>query len=171
MSNARSAINQIIDDIVNDAQKDLENVVEYVAKQVRNDWSRMAQFVMDRYYDDYKYTTRRYKRTFSMYNNVITPILERDADGYTAGVEFDWSRMNHGDGITDTGEFWILNNFLYGYHGNENYTVPGTGQKIKRNIYQTTPSANTVLDRYYENYDKFLDRHFDYAVKHFVYNK
>ena len=171
MSNARGTINQIVDDIVKDAQQDLENVVEYVAKQVRNDWSRMAYWVMDKYYDDYRYTTKKYKRTFSMYNNAIVPILQKDGDGYTAGVEFDWSRMDHGDDITNSGEFWILNNFLYGYHGNENYTVPSTGKQIKRNIYQTTPSANTVLDKYYENYDRFFDQHFEYAVKRIINNK
>ena len=80
-----------------------------------------------------------------------------------AGIMFDWSRMHHED-ITATGEFWIGKNFFAGYHGNENYTVPSTGKKIKRHIVFTDPPAQMILDRYYQNYDNKMDRYFYEAI-------
>jgi hypothetical protein len=164
MSNARNVVNQIVDDIVKDATRTLDNVTEYDANRAADDWERIARHVMDAYYSTE--TAGYYERTFLMRDNTIKRILEKDGDAYKAGAMFDWSVMSHGD-VTSTGEFWIGKNFLYGYHGNENYTVPGTGEKVKRKIATTSPSAQSVLDRYYENYGKQVDRYFDQAIRIF----
>ena len=165
MGNARNVVNQIVDDIVKDATKTLNNVTEYVANRVADDWERMARHVMDAYYSTE--TAGYYERTFEL-RDTVQRILEKNGDVYSAGAMFDWSRMSHDD-VTATGEFWIGKNFLYGYHGNENYTVPGTGEKIKRHIAMTSPAAQAVLDKYYENYDKRVDRYFDQATR--IFNK
>lgn len=164
MSNARNVVNQIVDDIVKDATKTLDNITEYVANKVADDWERMAHHVMDAYYSTETYGY--YGRTFSMMDNTVQRVLEKNKDGYIAGAMFDWSKMSHND-VTATGEFWIGKNFLYGYHGNENYTVPGTGEKVKRKIAMTSPSAQSVMDKYYENYDKQVDRYFEQAIRIF----
>lgn len=166
MGNARNVANQIVDDIVKDATKTLSNVSSYIAERISYDWERMARHVMDAYYSTE--TAGYYERTFSMRDNTVKRILEKNGDTYKAGAMFDWSLMSHDD-VTATGEFWIGKNFLYGYHGNENYTVPGTGEKIKRQIAMTFPSAQAVLDKYYENYDKQVDRYFNQAIR--IFNK
>lgn len=158
MSNAR--INQIVDDIVQDTTKTLNKVTKYVAKRAADDWQEQGERVMDAYYSTE--TAGYYERTFELMNTVRR-VMKKSGDGYMAGVEFDWSRMYHED-LTATGEFWIGKNFLYGYHGNENYTVPGTGKKIKRHISFTDPPAQMVLDRYYRNYDSKVDRYFYEAI-------
>ena len=166
MSNARNVVNQFVDDIVKDATKTLDNVTDYVANKAADDLVRIAHHVMDAYYSTE--TAGYYERTFSMRDNTIKRILEKGGDSYIAGAMFDWSLMDHDD-VTATGEFWIGKNFLYGYHGNENYTVPSTGEKIKRNIFKTNPPAQAVMDKYYEGYDKQVDRYFDQAIR--IFNK
>ena len=158
MSNAR--INQIVDDIVQDATKTLNSVTKYVAKRVADDWQDQGKRVMDDYYSTE--TAGYYERTFELMNTVKR-VMKKSGDGYIAGVMFDWSRMYHED-ISATGEFWIGKNFLYGYHGNENYTIPSTGKKIKRKIAFTDIPAQMVLDRYYQNYDNKIDRYFYEAI-------
>lgn len=162
MNNIRNVTKNIANDIVSDQKQILEQAIAYMAQKTSEDWTRVAKKVMDDYYADYDKTTQRYKQTFSMRDTVV-PVLKRTSDGFEAGVEFDFERMSHQD-ITDTGEYWILNNFMYGYHGNENYTLPD-GTKILRNIYRTTPHAKFILDEYYKNYDSQMDQYFDEGVK------
>ena len=156
---------EIAKDIVNSQMQVLEKTVAYMAQKTSEDWTRMAKKIMDDYYSDYRFTTMTYEQTFSMRDNVIVPVLKQTGTSWEAGVKFDYSRMSHGDDITASGEFWILNNFLYGYHGNENYTNPKTGEKIKRNIFVTSPSAKTELDKYYQNYDAQMDKYFEEGLK------
>lgn len=176
MSNYRKWAAEIAKDVVKEEMERFEKVIQYVAECTARDWELMARKVMDDYYADYVYTTRRYKQTFSMYESVV-PVLTRNADGYEAGVLFDYSRMSHGDksdvgdanhhgAITNAGEFWILNNFIYGYHGNENYTTKD-GEKITRHIYVTNPPAGKVLDDYYQAYDAQIDRYVGEALRLF----
>lgn len=156
-------IGQLVDDIVKDATKTLNKVTNYVAKRAADDWEHAAKSVMDDYYNTE--TAGYYERTDSL-KNTIHRVLKKSGDGYVAGVEFDWARMSHDD-VTAVGEFWIGKNFLYGYHGNENYTVPTTGEKIKRKIAFTDMPAEMVLDRYYQNYDNNVDRYFYEAISLF----
>jgi len=155
---------EVANDIVNDQMKVLQKTIEYMAKKTSEDWERMARRVMDDYYSDYDKTTQKYERTFEMKNKIITPVLKQTGFDWEAGVDFDFEQMDHDD-ITDTGEFWIWKNFMYGYHGNENYTVPTTGKKIKRNVYISSPPAKEVLDTYYKNYDSKIEEYFEDGLK------
>lgn len=170
MSNARNVVNQIVDDIVKDATKTLESTVKYVAEMTASDWERMARHVMDAYYSDYSETTGRYERTFSMRDNVIERVLRKDGDGYVAGIKFDPSRMNHGD-LSQFREYDIWENFMYGQHGNEDYTTPKTKQQITRNVHFTTPYAKAVLDKYYGTYDRKVDKYFEEGLKRAMLGK
>lgn len=158
MSNAR--IDQFVDDIVKDATKTLKKVTKYVATRAADDWQEQGKRVMDAYYSTE--TAGYYERTFEL-RDTVQRVMKKSGDGYVAGMMFDFSKMYHDD-ITATGEFWIGKNFLYGYHGNENYTIPGTGEKIKRHISFTDPPAQMILDRYYKNYDDRVDRYFYEAI-------
>lgn len=170
MNNYRKWAAEVAKDVMKEELDRLEKVIAYVAYRTSTDWVQIANKVMDDYYADYVYTTRRYKQTFSMRESIV-PILGRNADGFEAGVLFDYSRMSHGhkggeNDITSAGEFWILNNFIYGYHGNENYTTP-SGEKITRHIYVTNPPAGQVLDDYYQAYDAQIDRYVGEALRLF----
>ena len=158
-----NTISQIVDDIVKDATETLNNVTNYVAKNAADDWERMAKSVMDTYYDTE--TAGYYKRTDSM-RNTVKRVLSKSGNGYTAGVEFDLSRMSH-DGLSQFSEFAIFDNFMYGQHGSEDYTSPKTGKPVIRNIAFTTPFAKIVLDKYYQNYDSKVDGYFEEALRIF----
>lgn len=155
---------QIAKDIVNSQMQVLEKTVAYMARKTSEDWTRMARKVMDDYYSDYQFTAQLYDRTFSMRDNIIVPVLRQTGAGWEAGVEFDYSRMDHGD-MPQFREYDIFENFMYGQHGNEDYTVPGSNKEIMRNIYFTTPNARTVLDKYYQNYDAQMDKYFEEGLK------
>lgn len=170
MIDARNVVDRIVDDIVKDAEKTLNNVTKYVAKNVADDWETMARSVMDAYYSDYSKTTMRYKRTFSMSDDVIERVFKRSGDGYVAGVKFDPSRMDHGN-LPQFREYDIWENFMYGQHGNEDYTAPITRQQTTRNVYFTNPYAKAVLDKYYSTYDRQIDKHFEDGLKRVMLNK
>lgn len=158
-----SAISQLVDDIVKDATETLNNVTNHVAKKVADDWEDKAKHVMDAYYNTE--TAGYYERTGSL-RNTINRVLRQSGDGYVAGVEFDLSRMSH-DGLSQFSEFAIFDNFMYGQHGNEDYTVPKTKEQVVRNIAFTTPFAKIVLDKYYQNYDNKVDAYFEDALRIF----
>ena len=165
MSNARNVVNQIVDDIVQDATKTLNNITKYVAGRVADDWEEKARHVMDAYYSTE--TAGYYERTFEL-RDTVKRVMKKSGDRYTAGVEFDPSRMNH-NGLSQFSEFAIMDNFMYGQHGNEDYTSPKTGKQITRNIVFTTPYARIVLDKYYQNYDSKINQYFEEAVR--IYGK
>lgn len=158
-----NVVSQIVDDIVNDATKTLNNVTKYVATRVADDWEEQARRVMDAYYSTS--TAGYYERTFSL-RDTVERILRKDGSGYIAGVKFDPSRMSH-DGLSRFSEFAIMDNFMYGQHGNEDYTSPKTGEQVMRNVAFTTPHARIVLDKYYQNYDSKVDQYFAEALSLF----
>lgn len=158
-----STIGQIVDDIVNDATETLNNVTNYVAKRTADDWEDMAKSVMDNYYATE--TAGYYERTNSL-RNTINRVFAQSGDGYVVGVEFDLSRMSHA-GLSQFSEFAIFDNFMYGQHGNEDYTNPKTKEQVIRNIAFTTPFAKIVLDKYYKNYDSKIDAYFEEALRKF----
>ena len=153
----------IIDDIVKDAEETLNNVTRYVATRVADDWENKAKSVMDAYYSTE--TAGYYNRTDSL-RNTIKRVFDQGGSGYTAGVEFDVSRMGH-DGLSQFSEFAIFDNFMYGQHGSEDYTSPKTGNHIVRNIAFTSPFAKIVLDKYYQNYGGKVDAYFEEALSIF----
>lgn len=172
MSKFNSLAKQIADDLIRDQKKRVERVVEYVAQRVSEDWEREARRVMDAYYVDYK--SDLYDRTNEL-RNIIVPVKTRSGDIYTVGVEFDPSLMNHnlttkknsafgGMGLSDRiGEEDIFKNFMYGAHGNEDYTT-STGKHITRDIHFTSPSPMEMLDNYYKNYDSRFDHFWKEAL-------
>lgn len=74
--------------------------------------------------------------------------------------------MSHA-GLSQFSEFAIFDNFMYGQHGNEDYTNPKTKEQVIRNIAFTTPFAKIVLDKYYKNYDSKIDAYFEEALRKF----
>lgn len=175
MSKFNSLAKQIADDLIRDQKKRVEHVVEYVAQRVSEDWEREARRVMDAYYVDYK--SDLYDRTNEL-RNIIVPVNIRSGDVYTTGVEFDPSLMKHnlmtkknsafgGTGLSNRiGEEDIFKNFMYGAHGNENYswTSGGTSFTGTRDIHFTSPSPMEMLDNYYKNYDSKFDRFWKEAL-------
>lgn len=155
---------QIANDIINDQKQILEKTVEYIAKKTNEDWVEMAKKVMDAYYEDYEQTGKYYKQTFNMRRNLIVPVLTRTGTGWEAGMEFDYTKMDHGQ-MPKFREYDIWENFMYGQHGNEDYTIKRTGEQVIREVYFTRPYARAVLDKYYANYDKQMDKYFDEGVR------
>lgn len=76
--------------------------------------------------------------------------------GYQAGVIFDEervaSKMRHSVKGKDFTEWDIVEDFLWGVHGNEE-------------VYTTTPSAGWVLYDYINSYKSRFDRHYKNAIK------
>jgi hypothetical protein len=57
----------------------------------------------------------------------------------------------------------IFENFMSGAHGNTKYA----GVENARKIAMTSPSAQSVLDKYYANYDKQIDKYFEEGKRYF----
>lgn len=153
-----STIGQLVDDIVKDTTKRLNKVTWYVAGRVADDWEEKAKYVMDAYYSTD--TAGYYDRTFELRNTIEKVLKRKNRNGYNvAGVRFNTHWMSH-EGLSQFSEFAIMDNFMYGQHGNEDYTNPKTGKQTTRNIAFTTPYARTVLDKYYQNYDGKIDQYF-----------
>lgn len=81
--------------------------------------------------------------------------------GYQAGVIFDEervaSKMKHSSvqGREDFTEWDIVEDFLWGVHGNES-------------VYTTTPSAGLVLYDYLNSYKPRFDKHYKNACKKYI---
>jgi len=157
-----NAISQIADDIVRDATNRLNKAVRHIATSAYRDWEDMAKSVMDQYYYDYAETTMRYNSTFSMYNDLIVPIFWKKNSNYNIGIRFYPSKMNHGT-LPMFSEEAIFENFMSGAHGNTRYA----GVENARKIAMTSPSAQSVLDKYYANYDKQIDKYFEEGKRYF----
>lgn len=159
---------KIAEDITKDARNTLNRVTRHIANRVADDWMIKAISVMDDYYGDYSRTTRRYKRTYSLFNDSIIPVfykktLNIDGDrfnAYRVGIKFSPDKMNHGQ-MPMFNEESIFENFMFGAHGNATYA----GVENARKIFNTTPCAKSVLDAYYSNYDAQFDKYFNEAVK------
>ena len=162
MGNTKNFVYQITDDIVRDATNRLNRAVRHIATKAHRDWVNIGRSVMDQYYMDYAETTMRYKSTFSMYNNLIVPIFWKKNSNYNIGIRFYPNRMDHGTLPMFT-EDAIFENFMSGAHGNTKYA----GVANARKIFTTTPSAQSILDNYYANYDKYIDKYFEEGKKYF----
>ena len=152
MGNYSEIAKEIAKDIIKDQQKKMQRAVEYVAQKTRDDWERKAHRVMDAYYSDYR--SDLYDRTDEL-KNIIVPVFQQKGNSYVTGVEFNYSRMDHGT-LPKFNEYSIFENFMYGAHGNEDYTT-STGKKVTRDIHFTNPYARQILDNYYNNYDSKID--------------
>ena len=162
MSNVHNIANQIVNDIINDTKNRLNRAVRHIATSARRDWVDIAKSVMDQYYYDYAETTMRYNGTFSMYNDLIVPIFWKKDSNYNIGIRFYPSKMSHGN-LKMFNEEAIYENFMSGAHGNTKYA----GAENARKIFVTTPSAQSVLDEYYFNYDVQIDKYFEEGKRYF----
>ena len=178
MVHYKDVAKEIANDIVKDGKKRAQQAVEYVAQKIRDDWEQQARRVMDAYYADYD--PEYYDRTNEL-RNIIVPVFNKDGDSYEVGVEFDPSLMNHNlttkkvSAFGETGfanritEEDIFKNFMYGAHGNEDYSWTSGGVRFtgKRNIHFTNPSPMAMLDNYYYNYDSRFERFWKEALLKF----
>lgn len=162
MNNFSAIAREVADDIIKSQKKKMEQAVEYVAQRVSRDWEREARNVMDAYYSDYR--SNLYNRTGEL-KDIITPVMERVGDSYIAGMRFDFGKMNHGE-LPKFSEYAIFENFMYGAHGNEDYTTK-TGKQVTRNVHFTNPYARMVLDNYYRSYDAKIDSFWQEALLKF----
>lgn len=152
-----NAVNQLVDDIIKDTTKTLNKVTWYAAKRIADDWEEKARHVMDAYYSTD--TAGRYDPTGSLENTIERVLRRKNKNGMNvAGVKFNLSGMSH-SGLSQFSEASIMDNFMYGQHGNEDYTSPKTGRQVTRNIAFTTPHARIVMDQYYKNYDSKIDQY------------
>lgn len=160
-----NAVNQLVDDIIKDTTKKLNKVTRYAAKRVADDWEEKALYVMDAYYSTD--TAGYYNPTGSLENTIERVLSKKDKNGMNvAGVRFNISRMSH-SGLSQFSEASIMDNFMYGQHGNEDYTCPRTRKQVMRNIAFTTPHARIVLDQYYKNYENKVDQYITEAFSLF----
>lgn len=157
-----NTLGQLVDDIVKDATNRLNRAVRHIATSAKKDWVEIAKTVMDQYYFDYAETTMRYNSTFSMYSDLIVPIFWKRDSNYNIGIRFYPSKMNHG-ALPMFSEEAIYENFMSGAHGNTRYA----GVENARKIAMTSPSAKSVLDKYYANYDKQIDKYFEEGKRYF----
>lgn len=80
--------------------------------------------------------------------------------GYQAGVLFDEGYFNNESGMRHSvkgknfTEWDIVEDFLWGVHGNES-------------VYTTTPSAGYILSQYIDNYQSRFDKHYKDALRKF----
>ena len=80
--------------------------------------------------------------------------------GYQAGVLFDEGYFNNESGMRHSvkgknfTEWDIVEDFLWGVHGNED-------------VYTTTPSAGYILYQYIDNYQSRFDKHYKDALRKF----
>ena len=80
--------------------------------------------------------------------------------GYQAGVLFDEDYFNNASGMRHSvkgknfTEWDIVEDFLWGVHGNES-------------VYTTTPSAGYVLSQYIDTYQSRFDKHYKDALRKF----
>ena len=175
MVHYKDVASEIANDIVKDVKKRAMQAIEYVAQQIRDDWEQQARRVMDAYYSDYD--PKSYDRTNEL-RNIIVPVFNKNGDSYEVGIEFDPTLMNHNlmtksvSAFGETGftnritEEDIFKNFMYGAHGNEDYTN-AAGKKVKREIHFTSPSPMQMLDNYYYNYDSKFERFWKEALLKF----
>lgn len=151
---------KIAADIANDARNTLNRITRHMASRAADDWMQKATSVMDDYYGDYSQTTMRYNRTYSLFSDAIVPVFWKKNHMYTVGIKFSPGQMDHG-AMPAFNEDAIFENFMSGAHGNTKYN----GVENARKIFTTSPSAKSVLDAYYDNYDKKLDGFFNEAVR------
>lgn len=162
MSDARNFVYKIVEDIERDVTNRLNRAVRHIATNAHKDWITIGKYVMDQYYYDYSETTMRYHSTYSMYNDLIVPIFWKKNSNYNIGLRFYPNRMDHG-ALPQFTEEAIYDNFMSGAHGNTKYA----GVENARTIFTTTPSAQSVLDNYYYNYDKQIDKYFEEGKRYF----
>lgn len=179
----------LADTIIKDQTPRLKKVMGRVVRDFRLDFAKLTIKLVDAYYDAYvpEYYIRLYekKRGFkskkiqpkphegdiSLHKAIedamhsLNPLVSfagaKDGTDYTyiGGIAFDESYFNanmqhSGSGID---EFDIVKNFLFSDE---------SGRGNHPNM-QRAPSASSMLDNYFQNYDIILRKHYNDALRKF----
>ena len=112
----RQSLNGIAESISTDIRKRTKAALEYAGQKISGDFAEMAYLALDNYYREYE--PDFYKRTYQLMNNSYYKVNQRNGFSISAGIIFNPELMSHPHkGIPEVG---ILENFMYGIHGNPN---------------------------------------------------
>lgn len=131
----RQSLDGIINNITTDIRKRTKAALEYAGQKISGDFAVMAYLALDNYYREYE--PEFYKRTYQLMNNSYYKVNKRTGFKIDAGIMFDPDLMNHSHkGIPEVG---ILENFMYGIHGNPN-------------VYESSIDYRHEMDLFYIDY-------------------
>ncbi len=166
-------------------QKIIDNVEDAVAStsvalrdEMKKDFEKVARESVDKYYEYQNggYTKRgRQYRLYNIYQ--VHATSRRKGDGYIVktslifdsdtleGVYKSHSKKHQGEGSWASGgnveAEYVFKNFFAGEHPWTN-GYPRTADTLEyRLIKGAEPSPRRTLDKYFENYERILNRHFN----------
>ena len=193
MANGVKNLEQVFNDVINNAVSVSNDVVRNVGQKVQNEMRDKAYKTLEEYYADY--TPKRYKRTYSL-NRSIKPYTKTISSGefleLEVGIEYDPSRLEgvyesnsyyHQDGDSWISRYndnfdnsgisngipesdWILNNFLEGLHPitTVNKTTSKNGKITRKYTYSPYQGSTHPLKLMQE----FVDREIESKVHEYV---
>ena len=157
MGRRYQSVDNFVKNYCKKVEKGLNDALAYTAQKVEEDFLRVSKSVMDNYYNDYDpviYERMGERDDISgSLRDAFRGINEKTKNGYSAGVYFDFQLMDH-LGVTHTGEYHIMENFMKGVHGSPSVKV-------------TVPGAWEVLEKYYDQYETRLDKHYEDGLSKF----
>lgn len=193
MANGVKNLEQVFNDVINNAVSVSNDVIRNVGQKVQNEMRDKAYKTLEEYYADY--TPKRYKRTYSL-NRSIKPYTKTISSGefleLEVGIEYDPSRLEgvyesnsyyHQDGDSWISRYndnfdnsgisngipesdWILNNFLEGLHPitTVNKTTSKNGKITRKYTYSPYQGSTHPLKLMQE----FVDREIESKVHEYV---
>ena len=182
IQNETPRLNNIMQDVSKNIQKDTIQKTKDVVDKFYQDYTSEQGRVYIRV-DEYRTTpskrrnkngnrlVRKRDRNVSLRSAILNGMMSNDEGavgvcrpldgilGWQAGVLFDESyfqrHMKHSDKGKNFTEWDIVEDFLWGVHGNES-------------IYTTDPSAGYELYEFIETYKSKFDKHYNNACKKFM---
>lgn len=193
MANGVKNLEQVFNDVINNAVSVSNDVVRNVGQKVQIDMYNKANKTLEEYYADYY--PKRYKRTYSLKRS-IKPYTKTISSGefleLEVGIEYDPSRLEdiyesnsyyHQDGDSWISRYndnfdnrgisngipesdWILNNFLEGLHPitTVNKTISKNGKITRKYTYSPYRGLTHPLKLMQE----FVDREIESKVQEYV---
>lgn len=193
MANGVKNLEQVFNDVINNAVSVSNDVVRNVGQKVQTDMYNKANKTLEEYYADY--SPKRYKRTYSLKRS-IKPYTKTISSGefleLEVGIEYDPSRLEgvyesnsyyHQDGDSWISRYndnfdnsgisngipesdWILNNFLEGLHPitTVNKTTSKNGKITRKYTYSPYQGSTHPLKLMQE----FVDREIESKVHEYV---
>lgn len=193
MANGVKNLEQVFNDVINNAVSVSNDVVRNVGQKVQIDMYNKANKTLEEYYADY--SPKRYKRTYSLKRS-IKPYTKTISSGefleLEVGIEYDPSRLEgiyesnsyyHQDGDSWISRYndnfdnsgisngipesdWILNNFLEGLHPitTVNKTISKNGKITRKYTYSPYQGSTHPLKLMQE----FVNRGIESKVHDYV---
>lgn len=193
MANGVKNLEQVFNDVINNAVSVSNDVVRNVGQKVQIDMYNKANKTLEEYYADY--SPKRYKRTYSLKRS-IKPYTKTISSGefleLEVGIEYDPSRLEgiyesnsyyHQDGDSWISRYndnfdnsgisngipesdWILNNFLEGLHPitTVNKTTSKNGKITRKYTYSPYQGSTHPLKLMQE----FVDREIESKIHDYV---